>query len=284
MPNTMVVEDLVLEHSPSEQSELLKQPKINGLPLVMLPDDLYIPPDAMTVFLEAFEGPLDLLLYLIRKQNINILDIPVWPITRQYLKYIEVMQSLRLELAAEYLLMAALLAEIKSRLLLPKHVAHHEVTEDPRMELVRRLQEYERFKTAAENLECLPRVDRDYFIAAAKPELLVNLRPLPRPQLAELLFSLREVLLRAELFSRHQIAREPLSLRSRMSSVLHKLRTEPALLSDLYDFAEGKAGVVVCILAILELSKLSLIEIVQDAPFAPVYLAIKSREVVPENE
>lgn len=249
--------------------------KVHGQLLEKMPDDLYIPPDALEVVLEAFEGPLDLLLYLIRRQNLNILDIPVLAITKQYVQYIALMQSLRLELAAEYLVMAALLAEIKSRMLLPKPVTEATSDEDPRMELVRRLQEYERFKTAAENLDGLPRVGRDWHLASAKPEDIKLERPLPVPHLRELMLALREVLTRAELFSRHQVAREPLSVRERMSRVLEHVKDHGACeMSDLVDLAEGKAGVVVVLLAILELTKLALIDLVQDGPFAPVLIDV----------
>lgn len=249
--------------------------KVLGQLLEKLPDDLYIPPDALEVVLDAFEGPLDLLLYLIRRQNLNILHIPVHSITRQYVQYIQLMQGLRLELAAEYLVMAALLAEIKSRMLLPKPVTEAASDADPRMELVRRLQEYERFKTAAENLDGLPRVGRDWHLASAKPEEIKLDRPVPTPHLRELLLALREVLQRAELFSRHQIAREPLSVRERMSRVLEHVKNHGACeLSDLVDLAEGKAGVVVVLLAILELTKLALIDLVQVEPFAPVRIDV----------
>ncbi|TAJ51643.1 MAG: segregation/condensation protein A [Nevskiaceae bacterium] len=249
--------------------------KVHGQLLEKMPDDLYIPPDALEVVLEAFEGPLDLLLYLIRRQNLDILDIPVLTITKQYVQYIQLMQGLRLELAAEYLVMAALLAEIKSRMLLPKPVAETDEGGDPRMELVRRLQEYERFKTAAENLDGLPRLGRDWHLASAKPEEIKLERPLPTPHLRELLLALRDVLQRAELFSRHQVAREPLSVRERMSRVLEHVKNHGACeLRDLVDLSEGKAGVVVVLLAILELTKLALIDLVQDAPFAPVLIDV----------
>jgi segregation and condensation protein A len=246
--------------------------KVHGQLLAKLPDDLYIPPDALEVILDAFEGPLDLLLYLIRRQNLNILDIPVHTITKQYVQYIALMSHLRLELAAEYLVMAALLAEIKSRILLPKPVSQEAVEEDPRMELVRRLQQYERFKTVAEQMDALPRVGRELFVAAAKPEEIISEHPLPIPNLRELLMALREVMGRAELFTRHQVAREPLSVRERMSRVLGQLKAGPQHLMDIVDLSEGKAGVVVVLLAVLELTKLALIELVQESPFAPILL------------
>jgi segregation and condensation protein A len=245
-------------------------PKVRGEPLVKLPDDLYIPPDALEVFLEAFEGPLDLLLYLIRKQNLDILDIPVLKITQQYLEYIQLMRELKLELAAEYLLMAAWLAEIKSRILLPRPPAVEEEPADPRMALVRRLQEYERFKTAAENLDALPRVGRDLYVAQVRPERIAGETPPAPPALRELLLALREALLRAELFARHTIVAEPLSVRERMSRILERVAAGPARFEELIDPAEGRAGVVVAFVAVLELVKNGLLEVFQDAAFAPL--------------
>ena len=256
--------------------------RVNGQAMAKLPDDLYIPPDALQVFLEAFEGPLDLLLYLIRRQNLNILDIPVFAITQQYVRYIELMHGLKLELAAEYLVMAALLAEIKSRILLPRIVEADEHVEDPRMELVRRLQEYERFKLAAEGLDSLPRMGRELHGASAKPELLKLEVPLPIPALRELLLAFREVLQRAALFSTHQISREPLSVRARMSSVLARIKEGPCELMELVDLAEGKPGVVVVLLAVLELVKLALLDLEQDGAFQPVMLAaMKANSAAP---
>jgi segregation and condensation protein A len=250
-----------------------REPRVNGERMAQMPEDLYIPPDALEVFLETFEGPLDLLLYLIRRQNLDILDIPVLKITQQYMEYIRLMRELRLELAAEYLVMAAWLAEIKSRILLPRPPSvEGEAEGDPRMELVRRLQEYERFKTAAENLEAMPRVGREIVIAQARPERVAVELPMPVPRLHELMLAFRDVLLRADLFTRHTVAREPLSVRERMSFILDRVRNGPARFTDLVDVAEGRAGVVVCLLAILELAKSSLLEIMQDSPFAPLTL------------
>lgn len=247
--------------------------RVNGQLLSKMPEDLYIPPDALEVFLDAFEGPLDLLLYLIRRQNLNVLDIPVLKITQQYIQYIGLMQDLRLELAAEYLVMAALLAEIKSRILLPRPPAdEQDVLSDPRMELVRRLQEYERFKTAAENLDALPRMGRELHRASARPEVVPIDTPLPQPALRELMLAFREVLLRAELFTRHPITREPLSVRERMSHILDRVRAGPSRFVDLCDPAEGRAGIVVCLLAILEMVKLAMIDLVQDAPFSELMI------------
>jgi segregation and condensation protein A len=247
-------------------------PKVRGEPLAKLPEDLYIPPDALEVFLEAFEGPLDLLLYLIRKQNLDILDIPVLQITKQYMEYIALMRELKLELAAEYLVMAAWLAEIKSRILLPRPPAVEEEQGDPRMELVRRLQEYERFKSAGEHLDQLPRVGREIYVGRAQPERIELDRPLPIPSLRELLGALRETMQRAEFFTHHTVSREPLSVRERMSRILIRVGSHSALLEDLLDPAEGKAGIIVTVLAILELTRSGMIAVQQDAPFAPLTL------------
>ncbi|PPE71894.1 segregation/condensation protein A [Solimonas fluminis] len=253
------------------EAEALKMPKIHGQPLEKLPEDLYIPPDALEVFLDAFEGPLDLLLYLIRRQNLNILDIPVLQITQQYIRYIGLMREMKLELAAEYLVMAALLAEIKSRILLPRPPPDEAEEEgDPRMELVRRLQEYERFKSAGENLEKLPRVGRDLFMAQARPEVIPQVSRLPMPTLRDLLMAFRDVMDRAKLFTHHQISREPLSVRERMSHILSRVRGGPMRLEELVDPEEGRLGVVVCFLAILELTKSAMLDIVQDGPFSPL--------------
>ncbi len=259
--------------------------RVNGHALDKLPEDLYIPPDALSVILEAFEGPLDLLLYLIRRQNLDILDIPVHTITKQYVLYIELMTELRLELAAEYLVMAALLAEIKSRILLPKPVREDATQEDPRMELVRRLQEYERFKNVAEQIDRLPRMGRELHTASAKPEVIKTELPLPVPGLRELLMAFRDVMQRAQLFTKHQIAREPLSVRERMSHVLQQVQSGPKDFYELVDLAEGKGGVVVVLLAILELTKLALIDLVQDGPFEAILLdKAKPREAHGDGE
>jgi len=245
---------------------------ILGEPLTELPRDLYIPPDALEVFLEAFEGPLDLLLYLIRRQNLDILDIPIFTVTRQYMEYIALMSDLRLELAAEYLVMAAMLAEIKSRMLLPKPAADDD-EDDPRAELIERLQEYERYRQAAETLDGLPRIDRDVTpVRVAAPELQRR-RPEPQVELHELLTVFAEVVRRAELLSHHNIQREPLSVRQRMSEVLAGLETGRFVdFRALFRPADGRAGIVVTLLATLELLKEHLIEAVQAEPFAPIYL------------
>ncbi len=246
---------------------------VHGQPLLQMPQDLYIPPDALEVILEAFEGPLDLLLYLIRRQNLDILDIPVAEITRQYIEYISVMQELRFELAAEYLLMAAILAEIKSRLLLPRPPSADGEEDDPRADLVRRLQEYERYKQAAEDLDALPRVERDTTpVHAFVPELKVEREP-PAVEMRELLAALVDTLRRAELFTHHAIRREALSVRQRMGEVLERIGDgQFHEFQSLFQAEEGRLGVVVTFLSILELAKESLIEIVQEAQFAPIYL------------
>ncbi len=238
-----------------------------------LPKDLYIPPEALKVFLEAFEGPLDLLLYLIKKQNLDILDIPIFDITRQYMEYVELMRELQFELAAEYLLMAAMLAEIKSRMLLPRNEETTEEEDDPRAELVRRLQEYERFKQAALDLDTLPRVGRDIFNAkATAPDLKLE-RPLPDVALKSLLMAFKDVMQRAKLNEKHHLIREPLSVRERMGNILDKIRNVNFVnFKTLFDLKEGRMGVVVTFLALLELLKQSLIEVVQDEPFSPLHI------------
>lgn len=250
---------------------------IKGEALVDLPKDLYIPPDAMRVFLEAFEGPLDLLLYLIRKQNIDILDIPIAAVTRQYVEYIEFMKELSLELAAEYLVMAAILAEIKSRMLLPRFVDIENTEEDPRVELVRRLQEYERFKQAAFDIDQLDRIERDIFMVETDDSQIICEKPTPTVSMQDLLSALLEVLKRAELNASHHIQMEALSIREKMSLILKAVQgKEHFLFHSLFNIEEGRLGVVVTFLAMLELLKQSLIEFVQTAPFAPIYLKPKA--------
>jgi segregation and condensation protein A len=250
---------------------------VRGEPLSTPPRDLYIPPDALEVFLEAFEGPLDLLLYLIKRQNLDVLDIPIAEITRQYMSYIELMKDLRLELAAEYLVMAAMLAEIKSRMLLPRPGSVEEEA-DPRAELVRRLQEYERFKKAAQDIDGLPRLEREIFPVAAEPPPMERAPQLPDVDLKELLLAFREVLRRAEMFSHHHIQREPLSVRERMSRVLEALGEAPFVeFQQLFTLEEGRRGVVVTFLAILEMLKGHLIDLVQQEPYAPIYLSLAGK-------
>ena len=250
---------------------------VDGEPVTELPQDLYIPPYALQVFLEAFEGPLDLLLYLIRRQNIDILDIPIAEITRQYVEYIELMKEMQLELAGEYLLMAAMLAEIKSRMLLPRPESAEEDEEDPRAELVRRLQEYERFKKAAEDISELPRLERDVHVATVDaPERKVSTK-LPDVTLKELLLAFHDVLKRAEMFSNLHLQREPLSVRQRMSEILTRIKAGAFTgFADLFDPEEGRLGVAVSFIAILELLRESVIEVVQAEAYAPLHVRAAS--------
>nr|WP_218115712.1 MULTISPECIES: ScpA family protein [Pseudomonas] len=246
---------------------------------------MYIPPDALEVILEAFEGPLDLLLYLIRKQNIDILDIPVAEITRQYMGYVELMKSVRLELAAEYLVMAAMLAEIKSRMLLPRSADVEEEEGDPRAELIRRLQEYERFKAAAEGIDELPRVGREVVVPRLEAPQAKVRKLLPQVSLEELLVSMAEVMRRNDLFESHQITRETLSTRERMSQVLERLKGGAFVpFIALFAAEEGKLGVVVTFMAILELVKESLIELVQNEPFAAIHVRLRPAPVEEPDE
>jgi segregation and condensation protein A len=247
---------------------------VDGEPVTELPRDLYIPPDALQVFLEAFEGPLDLLLYLIRKQNLDILDIPIAEITRQYMQYIEVMADLQLELAGEYLLMAAMLAEIKSRMLLPRPAGMDGQDEDdPRAELVRRLQEYERFKKAAEDIDRLTRMERDTLPASAELVERKVVKVLPQVSLTEMLTAFKDVLARAEMFAHHHVNRERLSVRQRMSDILSGLR-ETAFMNftQLFRPEEGRMGVTVTFVAILELMREGLIEIVQSEAYGQIHV------------
>ena len=247
---------------------------VNGEPVTQMPKDLYIPPQAMEVFLEAFEGPLDLLLYLIRRQNLNILDIPLAEITRQYMQYIEVMTELQLELAGEYMVMAATLAEIKSRMLLPRPKVDPEgKEEDPRAELVRRLQEYERFKRAAEDIDTLPRLERDVWMASAELKDRSVVKLLPTVTLQEMLLAFKDVVVRSEMFAHHHISRERLSVRERMSDVLTQLAQASFVeFIRLFRLEEGRMGVTVTFMALLELVREGLIEIVQAVPFAPLHV------------
>jgi segregation and condensation protein A len=246
---------------------------VNGEPISQLPRDLYIPPQALEVFLEAFEGPLDLLLYLIRRQNLDILDIPLAEITRQYMQYIELMQDLQLELAGEYLVMAATLAEIKSRMLLPRPPSGAEEDEDPRAELVRRLQEYERFKRAAQDIDALTRLERDVWPTVVELKERRMTRALPQITLQELLVAFKEVVARAEMFAHHHIARERLSVGERMSDILAMLGSAGFLeFSRLFRPEEGRMGVTVTFVAILELMREGLIDIVQAEAYAPLHV------------
>ena len=250
---------------------------VDGEPVTALPQDLYIPPYALQVFLEAFEGPLDLLLYLIRRQNLDILDIPIAEITKQYVQYIELMRELQLELAGEYLLMAAMLAEIKSRMLLPRAQVEEEVEEDPRAELVRRLQEYERFKKAAQDIGDLPRLDRDTFVVSADAPERQVVTKLPEVTLKELLLAFHDVLRRAQMFSNLHLQREPLSVRQRMSEILTRINAKSfSGFADLFDPEEGRMGVAVTFIAILELLRESVIEVVQAEEFSEIHIRAAS--------
>ena len=246
---------------------------VAGESVKQLPTDLYIPPEALEVFLDTFEGPLDLLLYLIRRQNLNILDVKVAVITAQYMEYIDLMQALELELAGEYLLMAAMLAEIKSRMLLPRPEAEDE-EDDPRAELIRRLQEYEQIKTGAERLDDLPRVERELFIAAANKPELVRQHADPDVDFREVLLAMAHVLRRAEMFTEHEIQLEPLSVRERMGNILNrvKLSSDFVPFQELFAAAEGRLGVVVTFLAVMELVRESLLEFQQAEAFAPIHV------------
>ena len=250
---------------------------VAGEPVTTLPQDLYIPPYALEVFLEAFEGPLDLLLYLIRRQNLDILDIPVAEITRQYVEYIEMMKELHLELAGEYLLMAAMLAEIKSRMLLPRSTDDEEDEDDPRAELVRRLQEYERYKKAAEDLGELQRMERDLHQARVEVTDRKTTVPPPDLEMQELLMAFKDVLSRAEMFAHLHVQREPLSVRQRMSEILMKLTDDRFIeFKDLFDPREGRLGVAVSFIALLELMREAVIELVQSEPYAPIHVRAAS--------
>ena len=259
------------------QQEEMPFAVVQGKELTSLPKDLYIPPDALEVILEAFEGPLDLLLYLIRRQNLDILEINVAEITRQYMGYIDLMSSIQLELAAEYLVMAAMLAEIKSRMLLPRQIMEDDDEGDPRAELIRRLQEYERFKTAAEDIDEIPRVGRDLHQASADAPGREQQRQYPDVDMREILTALADVLRRAEMFESHHVEREKLSTRERMSQVLERLRGEQFIpFVSLFKVAEGRLGVVVTFLAVMELIKESLVEIVQNESFGPIHIKARA--------
>ena len=288
---------VVISNPPPEAPLLAPPPQqgempfaiVNGEAMTNLPRDLYIPPQALEVFLEAFEGPLDLLLYLIRRQNLDVLDIPIAEITRQYMRYIELMQDLQLELAGEYLVMAATLAEIKSRMLLPRPAAIEGEEEDPRAELVRRLQEYERFKRAALDVDQLERLERDVWQASAEMRERAVARLLPQVTLREMLLAFREVASRSQMFARHHVQREPLSVRERMSDVLAALEAgEFVDFVQLFRPAEGRMGVTVTFVAILELMREALIDIVQTEPMAPLHVRragpVRTLHLVAESE
>ena len=267
-------------------AQLRRQPQQGEMPFAVvlgqvmteLPSDLYIPPQALEVFLKAFEGPLDLLLYLIRRQNLDILDIDVSEVTAQYMQYVELMDAMQFDLAAEYLLMAAILAEIKSRMLLPRAKPEGEEEADPRAELIRRLQEYERFKKAAHDIDQLPRMEREYYPASASPPELDRTRPEPEVDLRDLLGALDEVLRRAAMYQHHQVQLETLSTRDRMADILTGLRGGRQFVpfASLFKIEEGKLGVVVTFLALMELIKESLVEIVQTESFGPIHIRAKT--------
>lgn len=265
--------------------QVLPLAMIHGEAYIDKPTDLFIPPDALEIILESFEGPLDLLLYLIRKQKFDILDLPIAPITKQYMAYVELMKDVKLELAAEYLVMAAILAEIKSRLLLPKQTVEDN-EEDPRAELVRRLQEYEIIKHAANELDQLPRLDRDVFIAKVNLPENFQLRTIDADvELSELVSALQDIMKRTKALEHHHIQREALSTRERMAYILSKLRqvkeNSPYVeFSQLFDIKEGRHGVVVTFLAILELLKDVLIECIQVQAYGPIQLRLKPVETL----
>jgi segregation and condensation protein A len=259
--------------TPHPQQQEMPLAVVLGQPVLQIPQDLYIPPDALEVILDAFEGPLDLLLYLIRRQNLDILDIPVAEITRQYVAYIQAMHEMRFELAAEYLVMAAILAEIKSRMLLPRSTLAENEEGDPRAELVRRLQEYERFRQAAEDIDALPRQDRDTTPAGAFVPDRASVKLPPPVDLREMLLALHDVLKRAELYTQHAIKRDALSVRQRMGELLARLEGGAFhRFESLFEPREGRLGVVVTFLAMLELAKEHLLDIVQEVPLAPIYV------------
>lgn len=277
-PELKLVEDtgseLITEFEPPPQQAEMPFAMVDGEPMTEMPKDLYIPPDALQVFLEAFEGPLDLLLYLIRRQNLDILDIPIAEITKQYMKYIEVMAEMQLELAGEYLLMAAMLAEIKSRMLLPRVKTEDGLDEtDPRAELVRRLQEYERFKKAAEDIDKLQRMERDTVAASAELVERKVVKIVPEVTLQEMLLAFRDVVARSNMFAHHHVQRERLSVRQRMSDILGTLKQNAWIeFVHLFQPEEGRMGVSVTFVAVLELMREGLIEIVQAEVYGPLHV------------
>ena len=286
-PNAPADASLQTEGNLAQVPNTLPQARIamvRGEPFTQLPLDLYIPPDALEVILEAFEGPLDLLLYLIKRQNLDILNIPISDITAQYMKYIGLMETMKFELAAEYLVMAAMLAEIKSRMLLPRIDEDGDDENDPRAELIRRLQEYERIKKGAVSLDEMPRMEREHQQLKVVPPKIEKQVPLPDVTLKELMTALRDVAERAERMGHHSISRETLSVRARMSDVLSVLRIgEFCEFSTLFNPEEGRLGVVVTFLAVLELCKEAAIDIVQSEPFAPIYLKPRTHSVEPAD-
>lgn len=264
-------------HAGSSKQQEMPFALVQGEPMTQLPLDLYIPPDALEVFLEQFEGPLDLLLYLIRKQNLDILEINVSEITDQYMHYVDLMKSLHLELAGEYLVMAAMLAEIKSRILLPRPQEVEEEEADPRAELIRRLQDYERFKKAAEDLDELPRMGRETYEVEIKPPEYSAERQHPDVDFKELMLAFSDVLHRSNMYTEHEVQKERLSTRERMSQILSRLQSQEFVpFTQLFKVEEGRNGVVTTFLATLELIKEQLIEIVQNELFGPIHVKVKS--------
>ncbi|MFV8823425.1 segregation and condensation protein A [Thauera sp. WH-2] len=267
--------NLPLDLAPVDTADTLDVlARIHGEPLLELPKDLYIPPDALQVFLDAFEGPLDLLLYLIRKANLDVLDIPMAPLTAQYLEYVEAMRTSNLELAAEYLLMAAMLLEIKSRMLLPRPPREHAEEVDPRAELVRRLLEYEQMKLAAARIDALPRVERDFeWVGVFAAEKVVE--RLPAVSLHDLQLAWLRIMKKARLTQTHRVEREQLSVREHMTVILRRLRGGGFVVFDtLFEVELGAAGLVVSFLAVLELVKEKLVEVTQNEAFAPIYVKL----------
>ncbi len=276
-PDSLLARARLEQGQPGQQQGELPFAFVAGKAVTDLPKDLYIPPDALEVFLEAFEGPLDLLLYLIKRQNVDILEINVAAITQQYIAYVELMEASQLELAAEYLVMAAMLAEIKSRMLLPRSQEDEEDEEDPRAQLIRRLQEYERYREVAERVDALPRLYRDLYQAHAQSPELERTMPRPEMDLQEVLLAFAEVLRRADLNESHHIQRQSLSTRERMSQILLRVSAEhftPMLSLLMKD--EGRLGVVVTFLAIMGLIKESLVELAQNEPFGPIHIKARA--------
>jgi len=273
-----VASSVSVDKKPAARQQEMPFALVQGQPMTQLPMDLYIPPDALEVILEQFEGPLDLLLYLIRKQNLDILEVNVAEITAQYMGYIDIMRSMQLEMAGEYLVMAAMLAEIKSRMLLPRNKDSEEEEEgDPRAELIRRLQEYERFKKAAENMEELPRMGRDNFSAKVDAPDKIQQRAHPEVDMKELMLAMGSIMRRAQMFEKHEVAREVLSTRERMSNILATLKGGHFVnFSDLFTPEEGRIGVVVTFLAMLELIKESLLDIVQHELLGPIHIKARA--------
>ena len=250
--------------------------KVNGVEVVEIPEDLFIPPDALQVILEQFEGPLDLLLYLIKRQNIDITDIQILPITNQYVEYINMMQRMQFELASDYLVMAATLAEIKSRMLIPNDTDDNE-EDDPRADLIKRLMEYQKYKDLSSELDMIPRLNRDNFIASGIFNQLEKKQDLPKINIEELEQAFLDVMKRAEINASHEINTEVLSVRERMTRVLELLNNNPStIFTDCFDVTEGKMGVVVTFLAILELVKENIIDLFQNEPLSVIYLKLKN--------